>query len=91
MSVVNKSTGMKIAHIAKAVKALWHPVSQTNNECTPRMLEIVIVALKRWRAELFDDNNATFLICLCPEMCDRSSTLRKRIRSGRADAMGLMT
>ena len=59
MSVVNKSTGMKVAHIAKARKELWHPVSKTNNECTPRMLELVEVAFKRWKVEMLDKKKAT--------------------------------
>ena len=32
MSVVNKSTGMKVAHIAKALQELFHPTNQTNIE-----------------------------------------------------------
>ena len=60
MLVVNKSTGMRVNHISDARAQLFHPDSLTNKECTPRMLELVDVAMKRLRNELLDEKKATY-------------------------------
>ena len=60
MRVVNKTTGMRVHHIAEALAELFNPVSATNNQCTPRMLELVVVAMKRLRDELLDERKATY-------------------------------
>ena len=60
MMVVNKSTGMRVAHIAKAKNELWNPRSKTNQKCTPRLLGIVKVAFLKWKEEMLDEKKATY-------------------------------
>ena len=60
MLVVNKSMGIRVDHIAKARTELFHPDSLTNKECTPRILELVDVAMKRLRDELLHEKKATY-------------------------------
>ena len=43
-----------------ARKELFHPESLTNKECTPRMLELVTVAMTQLRDELIDKKKATY-------------------------------
>ena len=60
MLVVNKTTGMRVNHIAESRAKLFHPDSSMNKEGTPRMLELVIVATKRLRDELLDKKKGTY-------------------------------
>ena len=60
MNVVNKSTGLRVAHIAKAKFELWNPKSKTNQECTPRLLGTVKVAFLKWKEEMLDKKKATY-------------------------------
>ena len=51
---------MKVSHIANAIDELFHPVRETNAECTPRLLEIVKVGMTRLRDEMLDPKKATY-------------------------------
>ena len=52
--VVNKTTGMRVHQVAQALAQLFYPVTVTNKECTPRVLELVVVSTRRLRDKLLD-------------------------------------
>ena len=47
MLVVDKTTGLRVNHMRAARDELFHPTTDTNNKCTPRMLEIISKGMRR--------------------------------------------
>ena len=59
-TMVNKFTGLHIAHISMAVRELFRPWSKTNRESTPTMLDVAKVVLTTMKDEMLDEKKSTF-------------------------------
>ena len=59
-SMVNKFTGLHIAHISMAVKELFRPRSKTNRKSTPTMLDVTKVVLITMKDEMVDVRKSTY-------------------------------
>ena len=67
MMFKNKTTGMRVAHLAMAKREIFNPKKKTNIESTSRMLDIVSVDIPQMKKEL---------------ICTRKSTWRNLSKSG---------
>ena len=70
MRVVNKTESLRLNPIAAAKEELLHPTRLTHIKCTPHMLELVLVAMKRWRDNLLDTKKPHYITCLLLAMFD---------------------
>ena len=59
MMFKNKTTGMRVAHLAMAKREIFNPKKKTNTESTSRMLDIVSVDIPQMKKELIDTRKAT--------------------------------
>ena len=60
MMVKNRTTGMRVAHLAMAKRELFNPKKKTNIESTARMLGIVYVVIPKMNKELIDTQKSTW-------------------------------
>ena len=60
MIVKNRTTGMRVAHLAMAKRNLLNPNKKTKIESTTRMLDIVSVGIPQMKKELIDTRKATW-------------------------------
>ena len=60
MMFKNKTTGMRVAHLAMAKRYLFNPKKNTNIESTARILDIVSVGMPQMKKELIDTRKSTW-------------------------------
>ena len=58
--VKSSTTGMRVAHMAMAMKELFRPTKKTNIKTTPRLLELVAVGFTIIKTELEDPKKANY-------------------------------
>ena len=58
--MLNKFTGFHIAHISMTARALFRPLSKTNCQSTPLMLDVAKVVLITMKDEMLDVKKSTY-------------------------------
>ena len=59
MIVKNRTTGMRVAHLAMEKRELLNPKKNTNIKSTDRMLDIVSLGISKMKKEIIDTRKST--------------------------------
>ena len=60
MIVNNRTTGMRVAHLAMEKREMFNPKKKTNIKSTAHMLDIFSVGMPRMKKEIIDTRKATW-------------------------------
>ena len=60
MMVKNRTTGMRVAHLAMEKRELFNPKKKTNIESTDRMLDIVSLGIPQMKKEIINTRKSTW-------------------------------